>query len=283
MATLHSARVLALQHHVKQCSLLRLPMHSLTCGRVASPTGVYGQLTTLHRQVYLPACVLHTTCSGQQLRHRQAVAATSGQSSIDSSSSGSYDSIDTSPSSSSAALAAFEAGNLGFGFAAAGLLFPYYIGVVAALQEMRILTPDTKLAGASAGSLIVMCFRSGLSLQLVTNACLDLAKDCRRNGTRFRLRYVLEGVLREVLPDNVHEACSGNTFVAVTRVLPSFTPELVYTFHDREDVINTLLTSCHIPWYFNGSPTTKYRGGVYFDGGAHRARLWPGMWSCTCV
>ncbi len=44
------------------------------------------------------------------------------------------------------------------------LLFPHYIGVCMELQDMHLLDERTPLAGASAGSLIAACFRSGLSL-----------------------------------------------------------------------------------------------------------------------
>jgi hypothetical protein len=99
----------------------------------------------------------------------------------------------------------------------------------------------------------------------------------------------------------VHERCSGNTFVAVTRVVPRFQPELVHQFSDkcaarrgaallaacrppacrasrrscrglqgslrgwrvscacRRDLISALLTSCHIPLYFNGNLFTGFR------------------------
>ena len=35
---------------------------------------------------------------------------------------------------------ALQAGSLGFGFSAGGMLFPYYIGVVEALEELGIIT-----------------------------------------------------------------------------------------------------------------------------------------------
>ena len=46
---------------------------------------------------------------------------------------------------------------------------------------------QTRLGGASAGALLVACHHSGLSMELVTDACLKLATDCRSNGTRGRL------------------------------------------------------------------------------------------------
>lgn len=173
----------------------------------------------------------------------------------------------------SAAAVAHSAGSLAFGFSAGGLLFPYYIGNISALQEMRIIGPGTKLGGASAGSLIAACCQSGMSMEALTQGCLSLCDDCRSNGTRFRLGQLLEGFLQELLPDDVHERCSGNTFVAVTQTYPKLRSELVSQFRSRQDLIDTLLTSCHVPWWFDGSFLRRYQGleggevGLYCDGG----------------
>jgi hypothetical protein len=59
---------------------------------------------------------------------------------------------------------------------------------------------------------------------------------------------VLERVLREVLPQDIAQRCSGQVHVAVTQLSPGVTPRLVSRFADREDLLGALLTSCHIPW-----------------------------------
>ena len=40
--------------------------------------------------------------------------------------------------------------------------------------------------------------------------------------------------------------------LAVTRALPYVKPKLVHQFHDREDLIRTILTSCHVPYWLDG-------------------------------
>lgn len=55
----------------------------------------------------------------------------------------------------------------------------YYLGVAEQLQSMNILQQNTQLAGASAGSLIVACIKSGLPLSDIQTACFQLADDCR--------------------------------------------------------------------------------------------------------
>jgi predicted acylesterase/phospholipase RssA len=110
-----------------------------------------------------------------------------------------------------------------FSFSAGGLLFPYHWGVATELARQGALDrAATPLAGASAGSIIVACLRSGLSDERVTDACLSLAADCRSGGTRTRLGPVLEAMLQELLPEDVHERCNqgGSAHIAVTRLFP---------------------------------------------------------------
>lgn len=161
-----------------------------------------------------------------------------------------------------------------FGFSAGGLLFPFYIGVCRGLEASGYMSERTKLAGASAGSLIAACVNSGLSMDTVAELCRDLMEDCRLHGTRGRLGIVLERFLSEALPVDAHERCTNKTFVAVTNAyygkgerFPRVRPVLVSEFKDREDLIQCLLTSCHIPLYMDGRLVTEFRGRTHFDGG----------------
>lgn len=82
----------------------------------------------------------------------------------------------------SSPLEVWRRGRLGFGFSAGGLLYPYFLGIAYELQALGILLPDTPVAGASAGSLIAACCKSGLSEEALMTACLDLSSECRRLG-----------------------------------------------------------------------------------------------------
>eukprot|EP00798_Chlamydomonas_sp_ICE-L_P004105 gene4105-14206_t len=123
------------------------------------------------------------------------------------------------------------------------------------------------------------------------------------HGTQFRPREVVLMALEYMLPDDIHLRCNGkvfmavtsvwpqlegelrvfmavtnvwlqlegelaqHVFMAVTNVWPQLEGELVSQFESREDLIDSVLISCHIPWYFDGSLATKYRDGYSFDGG----------------
>jgi hypothetical protein len=61
---------------------------------------------------------------------------------------------------------------------------------------------------------------------------------------------VLLDTLEEVLPSDIHERCSnGNVHVAITKVWPKPAAKLVSQFGTRKELIETLLVSCHIPWW----------------------------------
>jgi len=124
------------------------------------------------------------------------------------------------------------------------------------------------LAGASAGALIAAVANAGVPLKVVEEACVALAADCLQHGTPGRLGPGLRALLERHLPQDAHERCRGNTHVAVTRVVPVWRPTLVSDFASREDLIEALMASAHIPLYLDGRWAARFRGRLVIDGGA---------------
>ena len=56
-----------------------------------------------------------------------------------------------------------------------------------------------------------------------------------------------------LLPEDIHQRCNGRAYVAVTRVFPRPKGLIISEFTSKEDFIAALLTSCHIPWWFDSS------------------------------
>ena len=104
----------------------------------------------------------------------------------------------------------------GFSFSAAGLLFPYHLGVAQFLIQngyikvffyflfnhlllLALYTNEsdvrvqetTPLAGSSAGAIVCAVIASGASMEEALNATKILAEDCRNRGTAFRLGVCL--------------------------------------------------------------------------------------------
>ncbi|KAM3368737.1 hypothetical protein ACQJBY_016951 [Aegilops geniculata] len=137
----------------------------------------------------------------------------------------------------------------GFSFSAAGLLFPYHLGVAQCLLDKGYITERTPLAGSSAGAIICAVIASGKTMQEALQVTKILAEDCRSKGTAFRLGAVLKDVLEKFLPDDLHISCNGRIRVAITQL--SWRPRglLVDQFDSKEDVINAIITSSFIPGF----------------------------------
>ncbi|GAQ79352.1 hypothetical protein KFL_000290010 [Klebsormidium nitens] len=156
---------------------------------------------------------------------------------------------------------------LGFSFSAAGLLFPYHLGVCQKLMEAGLLTDKTPLAGSSAGAIVSAALGAGVSPVEALQMTKDLAKDCRKNGTAGRLGAVLRGILHEVLPENCHEMCNGRVRVAVTQLFRWPRGILVDEFYSKQDVIEALITSSFIPGYLAPAAANVFRDRYCIDGG----------------
>ncbi|CAA7401545.1 unnamed protein product [Spirodela intermedia] len=155
----------------------------------------------------------------------------------------------------------------GFSFSAAGLLFPYHLGVSQFLLEKGYIKETTPLAGSSAGAIVCAVIASGSSMQDALKFTKILAEDCRIKGTAFRLGAVLRDVLEEFLPDDVHIRSNGRIRVAVTQLLWRPKGLLVDQFDSKEDLINAVLTSSFIPGYLAPRPATLFRNRLCIDGG----------------
>lgn len=161
--------------------------------------------------------------------------------------------------------------SLAISFSGGGFLLPYFLGVADSLISAGVLRPHgpapTALAGASAGSLIAASLACGITPDQVYDSFLSSVNDCRTNGSYRRLNQVLIRQLEATLPADAADRCSGVATVGITRLFPRPRSLRVSSFHSRTDLIEALMASCHIPGYFNGSITGRFRGRVAMDGG----------------
>ncbi|CAH9074641.1 unnamed protein product [Cuscuta epithymum] len=155
----------------------------------------------------------------------------------------------------------------GFSFSAAGLLFPYHLGVAHCLIEKGYIRETTALAGSSAGAIVCAVIASGATMQEALKATKLLAEDCRLRGTVFRLGAVLQNSLVGLLPDDIHIRCNGRVRIAITEIFWRPRSLLVDQFDSKEDLINAVMTSSFIPGYLAPRPATMFRNRLCIDGG----------------
>eukprot|EP00252_Welwitschia_mirabilis_P000871 TRINITY_DN1084_c0_g1_i4.p1 TRINITY_DN1084_c0_g1~~TRINITY_DN1084_c0_g1_i4.p1 ORF type:complete len:360 (+),score=49.23 TRINITY_DN1084_c0_g1_i4:251-1330(+) len=155
----------------------------------------------------------------------------------------------------------------GFSFSAAGFLLPYHLGAAQCLIDKGYIRENTPLAGSSAGAIVSAVIASGVDLSACLDVSKELAEDCRRNGTVFRVGELLKESLEKFLPDDIHVRATGRIRVAITQVFRSPRALLVDQFDSKEDLINALFTSSFIPGYLAPRPVTVFRNRICVDGG----------------
>lgn len=158
-------------------------------------------------------------------------------------------------------------------FSGCGWLLPFHIGVAQRLIDAGVLphgpsqaAHNTAFAGASGGALIAAALACGVAPAEMMAAGVDMAVHCRKHGTVGRLREPLDRAIRSLLPPDAVERLRApgtgkpRLHVAVTRLeqerryrvhllrpLPVPLPTLVAEFKDRDDLVEALLTSSHVP------------------------------------
>lgn len=156
-------------------------------------------------------------------------------------------------------------------FSGAGLYFWWQLGAAQYLKENCNYLEYPIMAGASAGSITSTLLLSGVELRSVPNVAIKLAMDSgvmkRKTGLAGVLGLLVRQWLEEVIPDDVDMNRFKNLQIALTPMVGSnMTPKLVSNFIDKDDLINAILASCHIPVFLDGKPYTNYRGEQVMDG-----------------
>ena len=71
--------------------------------------------------------------------------------------------------------------------------------------------------------------------------------------------------LQELLPEDAHERCASWCGICVLEVLP-LRRRAVATFETRDDLIECLMASVHIPFLLDYKPFSSFRGKLCIDG-----------------
>ena len=123
-------------------------------------------------------------------------------------------------------------------------------------------------SGSSVGALMAAIAASGVDPDVVWAHIPDIAalhrdrwaKNLTTVGSKCRF------LLRDVLPEDAHERCTGRCFISVTSLLPIPHNVILTEFETRDDLIDAVIASTYIPlWTFPG--VCLHQGMVCVDGG----------------
>jgi hypothetical protein len=138
---------------------------------------------------------------------------------------------------------------------------------------MGIITPATKIAGASSGALLSLGLCSGLPSARFKDITQVLCNTCRQNGNcQGTLGAAVASCIPQILPPDAYKRCSSRAYMSIsTGPFPSlkYPPSnlIVSEFSSNEDLAAASVASSYIPlWSGKMAPTTTFRGMQAYDG-----------------
>lgn len=99
---------------------------------------------------------------------------------------------------------------------------------------------------------------------------IDMANEAKLYDRKTELALVWGPLIREwlheIVPDTVEPESATGLHITVTPALPLKRPKLVSNFQNKEDIIEAVMASIHVPVFLDGKPWTKCRGETVMDG-----------------
>ena len=147
---------------------------------------------------------------------------------------------------------------IGFSLSPGGLLLPYHVGVLGALEHNGFLTPESPLAGSSAGSIATVAHAAGVSPYQVLDATIRISEKCRViGGARGNLMPLLREELKHLVDEERFgqlQSREGLTGVCYRELFPRNVPVLQTSFENHEDMVKAVCHSCTFPFFATNFP-----------------------------
>jgi len=147
---------------------------------------------------------------------------------------------------------------IGFSLSPGGLLLPYHVGVLGALEYQGFLTPESPIAGSSAGSIATVAHAAGIRPELVLDASIRLSEKCEAiGGARGNLLPLLREETKALIDDDRFEELQnreGLTGVCYRELFPRNVPVLQTEFEDHQDMVKAVCHSCTFPFFSTNLP-----------------------------
>ena len=148
----------------------------------------------------------------------------------------------------------------GFSFSPGGLLFPYHLGAITALEYHGRITEQVHLAGASAGAIAVASHAArtppARAMEAAFNVCVEC--DTRFGGRAIgKLLPLLKIEMERCLSPDAHEIINereGVVALAHRELFPNNRPVLTTRFDTRDELIEAVCDSSMFPFFSTPFP-----------------------------
>ena len=152
---------------------------------------------------------------------------------------------------------------IGYSLSPGGLLLPYHLGVLSALEGKKYLTNENPIAGSSAGSIACCSNAVRIPEPEVLEATIRVSDQCQElGGARGRLLPLLRHELDSMLPEDAHEIINnrpGLVGLAHRELWPMNRPVLATKFETRECLMDAVMDSSTFPFFSTNWPVRFVR------------------------
>lgn len=168
-------------------------------------------------------------------------------------------------------------------FPGAGANVFWQLGVVKALlKDKNVRTCETKdtdmdslrVYGVSAGAISAVFYLCNIDVDDAIRQAFDLSDTYDLSTRTFGVigiwGYLVRIWLDSILPENCANVCNHRCTLCLQPVAPLWSipppPVLISSFRDKEDLIDCILASCHLPLLLDLAPFATFRNKWYMDG-----------------
>jgi hypothetical protein len=146
----------------------------------------------------------------------------------------------------------------GFSLSPGGLMLPYHVGALAALEYHGLLDNTIPLAGSSAGAIAAAAHSCGIKPERVLEASIDVSEKCAAlGGARGRLLPFVASLMTEIIHEedfNQLTARPALTGICYRELFPRNRAVLKTNFDDKRDMIQAVSNSCMFPFFSTNWP-----------------------------
>lgn len=157
---------------------------------------------------------------------------------------------------------------LNFAFSGSGFLTSYHLGVAQGLDECGALTLESKVAGASGGSIAALTIAAReVNVLEIHEEAKHMTALCRTGGTIWKVEARLRAIFDLKFGDVALEPLNERLTIVTQRVWPDRKIVHWNHFNSIEEVSTALVASCYIPFYLGRQGMTKIGNELHVDGG----------------
>lgn len=144
------------------------------------------------------------------------------------------------------------------GVGGGGSYLTWQLGALKAIKE-AFADKEHIYAGSSAGAIssaLTICNVDPLiAIHRTLKAYMEAGIPDRMLGLAFVWGKIIRKCLEDLLPEDAVNLCNGRLIVEVAEwrgIFEGFVMHRVQKFHTRQQLVDVIIASCHIPWFFDG-------------------------------